>query len=185
MISKKITFGSILASTITSVMAFPFLPSSNVRNSKTFLGVAVDPTTVTNKEYQDICGAPFDDDILIKRLQATNYLYPKHVEVIEDIAPIAGAMVDDVVSIITIGNNYWFDVLTELFSQIFPPSTFYPNTYPYQLLETGEKSWQPQDFLPDMTQDGWEGEVKELREMAAQVPDDVLVVLIGDMVNEI
>lgn len=52
------------------------------------------------------------------------------------------------------------------------------------LLETGEKAWQPQDFLPDMTKDSWLDEVKEMREMAAGISDDVLVVLIGDMVTE-
>lgn len=52
------------------------------------------------------------------------------------------------------------------------------------LLETGEKSWQPQDYLPDMSKDTWYDEIKELREMAAYVPDDLLVVLIGDMVTE-
>ena len=35
-----------------------------------------------------------------------------------------------------------------------------------------------------MTQDSWYDEVKELREMANGIPDDVLVVLIGDMVTE-
>lgn len=53
-----------------------------------------------------------------------------------------------------------------------------------QLLETGEKAWQPQDFLPDLSKDGWEESVKEVREMAAMMPDDVLIVLIGDMVTE-
>lgn len=53
-----------------------------------------------------------------------------------------------------------------------------------QLLETGDKAWQPQDYLPDMTKDTWYDEVKEVREMAATVPDDLLVVLIGDMVTE-
>jgi hypothetical protein len=62
--------------------------------------VAVDPTVVTKKEFQDVCGAEFDTDSLQERLKATNFLYPKHVEVIEDIAPIAGAMVDEIVSVI-------------------------------------------------------------------------------------
>jgi len=53
-----------------------------------------------------------------------------------------------------------------------------------QLLETGDKAWQPQDYLPDLTKDSWYEEVKELREMAEGVPDEVLVVLIGDMVTE-
>lgn len=54
----------------------------------------------------------------------------------------------------------------------------------HQLLETGEKSWQPQDYLPDFAQPGWEDELKELRRMSAEVPDELLVVLIGDMVTE-
>ena len=61
--------------------------------------MAVDPTTVTKKDYQDICGVSFDENDLQRRLQATNFLYPKHVEVIEDIAPIADAMVDDIVRV--------------------------------------------------------------------------------------
>lgn len=52
------------------------------------------------------------------------------------------------------------------------------------LLECGEKAWQPQDYLPDLTKDSWLEEVTELREMAAEVSDEVLVVLIGDMVTE-
>jgi hypothetical protein len=60
--------------------------------------VAVDPTVVSKKEFQDICGVEFDDQTLEQRLKRTIYLYPKHVEVIEDIAPIADAMVDEIVS---------------------------------------------------------------------------------------
>jgi len=110
--------------------------------------VSVDPNTVTKKEYEDICGVSFDQGSLHERLKSTKYLYPKHVEVIEEIGPIAGEMVDSI------------------------------------LLETGEKAWQPQDYLPDLSQDGWEDEVKELRKMANEVPDDVMVVLVGDMVTE-
>lgn len=53
-----------------------------------------------------------------------------------------------------------------------------------QLLETGEKSWQPQDFLPDLTKDGWEDEVKELRKHASTLPDELIITLIGDMITE-
>lgn len=53
-----------------------------------------------------------------------------------------------------------------------------------QLLETGAPSWQPQDYLPDMTKDNWEESVRELRGAAAELPDELLVVLIGDMVTE-
>lgn len=66
---------------------------------------------------------------------------------------------------------------------LFASFSFSSRVY-VQLLETGEKAWQPQDFLPDLTQDGWEDQVKELREMAATIPDELLVVLIGDMVTE-
>lgn len=52
------------------------------------------------------------------------------------------------------------------------------------LLETGDKSWQPSDYLPDLSKETWLEELTEVREMAATVPDDVLVVLIGDMVTE-
>ena len=60
--------------------------------------VAVDPTLVTKKELDNIVGADFDKDSMHKRLQTNTYLYPKHVEVIEDIAPIAEKMVNEIVS---------------------------------------------------------------------------------------
>jgi hypothetical protein len=83
--------------------AFAFQPVSKTgacvsASSSTRLNVAVDPTVVTKKEFEDICGVAFDNDSLHQRLKSTNFLYPKHVEVIEDIAPIAGAMVDEIVS---------------------------------------------------------------------------------------
>jgi hypothetical protein len=68
------------------------------RVGSTLKMVAVDPSTVTNKEFEDICGVSFDGSTLAERLQRTNFLYPKHVEVVEDIAPVAGRMVDEIVS---------------------------------------------------------------------------------------
>jgi len=136
----------LLASAVSAAVAFQ--PSASLSRPGSALKVAVDPTTVTKKEYEDICGVSFDKESLEQRLQRTNYLYPKHVEVIDDIAPIAGAMVDEI------------------------------------LLETGEKAWQAQDFLPDLSKEGWEEEVKELRKMTETIPDELLVVLIGDMVTE-
>jgi acyl-[acyl-carrier-protein] desaturase len=53
-----------------------------------------------------------------------------------------------------------------------------------QLLETGEASWQPQDFLPDLSKEGWEEEVKELRKQSEGLSDEVLVTLIGDLITE-
>jgi acyl-[acyl-carrier-protein] desaturase len=52
------------------------------------------------------------------------------------------------------------------------------------LLKPVEESWQPSDFLPDLSGDGWHERVTELRTHAAALPDDVLVVLIGDMITE-
>lgn len=56
--------------------------------------------------------------------------------------------------------------------------------YNLQLLETGDKAWQPQDYLPDLSKDDYMEDIKSLREAAAGVPDDLFVVLVGDMVTE-
>lgn len=52
------------------------------------------------------------------------------------------------------------------------------------LLKPVDESWQPSDFLPDMTQENWKEEVMNFRKPAQELPDDVLVVLVGDMVTE-
>ena len=94
---NKMAFSAVLASAASSAGAFqlasPSLPTKTSLNM-----VAVDPSTVTKKDYEDICGVSFDDSVMQDRLQSTKFLYPKHVEVIEDIAPIAGEMVDSIVS---------------------------------------------------------------------------------------
>nr|2UW1_A Chain A, PLASTID DELTA4 MULTIFUNCTIONAL ACYL-ACYL CARRIER PROTEIN DESATURASE [Hedera helix] len=51
-------------------------------------------------------------------------------------------------------------------------------------LKSVEKSWQPQDYLPDPVSDGFEEQVRELRERAKEIPDDYFVVLVGDMITE-
>mmetsp|Transcript_11187 Transcript_11187/g.23178 ORF Transcript_11187/g.23178 Transcript_11187/m.23178 type:complete len:416 (+) Transcript_11187:207-1454(+) len=133
--------------TLANICAFQAQPTFS-RATATQLRVAADPSLVTKKEMDDITGADFDKDSTAKRFNADKFLYPKHVEVVTDIAPIADEMVTEI------------------------------------LLETGEKSWQPQDYLPDLSQDGWEDDVKELRAMAKELPDEVMVVLVGDMVTE-
>lgn len=143
------TLAAVLVATAGTAAAFQ--PTSLIRQRSrigTRLSATVDPDVVTTKEYEDICGVTFNDANLSQRLERTKYLYPKHVEAVEDIAHIADAMVDEI------------------------------------LLECGDKAWQPQDYLPDMSKEECMEEVKELREMAAGLPDDVLVVLIGDMVTE-
>ena len=52
------------------------------------------------------------------------------------------------------------------------------------LLKAVDESWQPSDFLPDMTKDSWQDDLKEIRERAKEMPDELLVVLVGDMVTE-
>ncbi|KAL3716032.1 hypothetical protein ACJRO7_007752 [Eucalyptus globulus] len=43
---------------------------------------------------------------------------------------------------------------------------------------------QPQDFLPDAKSDGFEEQVRELRERARDIPDDYFVALVGSMITE-
>ncbi len=51
-------------------------------------------------------------------------------------------------------------------------------------LKPVDKCWQPQDYLPDPSSEGFMDEVKELQERAAGLPDDYLVCLVGDMITE-
>jgi len=132
---------------ISSALAFT-PPISLTKTTGSQLNAITDPTTITKKEYDDICGDVFGEDEMLKRMANFEYLYPKHVEVIEDLEPIAAQMTDEI------------------------------------LLETGDASWQPQDFLPDMSSDQWMEEVQELRKAAAGIPDEVLIVLVGDMITE-
>lgn len=52
------------------------------------------------------------------------------------------------------------------------------------LLKNVSENWQPSDLLPDMTADGWREEIHALREQARAVPDDLLIVLVGNTVTE-
>lgn len=52
------------------------------------------------------------------------------------------------------------------------------------ILKPIEKSWQPQELLPNPDSDGFYEQVRELRSRAKEVPDDYFVVLVGDMVTE-
>eukprot|EP00985_Skeletonema_marinoi_P014137 scaffold7112_cov119-Skeletonema_marinoi.AAC.1 len=149
--TRTAALAAVLSSAASVVAAFtsPAVTSSATsKKSTTSIYSTVDPSVVTKKEYQDICGVDFDDRSMQDRLRKTSYLYPKHVEVIEDFEPVVNQMVDDI------------------------------------LLETGEKAWQPQDYLPDLAADDWLQQTKDLREAAEGIPDEVFVVLVGDMVTE-
>jgi acyl-[acyl-carrier-protein] desaturase len=52
------------------------------------------------------------------------------------------------------------------------------------LLRPVNECWQPSDFLPDMAHEDWSAQVELVRRGAAALPDDLLVVLVGDMVTE-
>jgi len=52
------------------------------------------------------------------------------------------------------------------------------------LLKPIDQSWQPSDFLPDMKSENWKDDLSEIRKRAKEIPDDLLVVLVGDMVTE-
>ncbi|APW60086.1 acyl-ACP desaturase [Paludisphaera borealis] len=52
------------------------------------------------------------------------------------------------------------------------------------LLAPVESAWQPTDFLPDFSAEDWYDQLKAFREGALCVPDDLLVVLVGNMITE-
>ena len=52
------------------------------------------------------------------------------------------------------------------------------------LLAGVEHAWQPADFLPDLAAEDWLERLERFREPAKALPDDVLVVLVGNMVTE-
>lgn len=52
------------------------------------------------------------------------------------------------------------------------------------LLTPVEQAWQPTDFLPDLTRDDWSERLARFRAMSRQVPSELLVVLVGNMITE-
>ena len=100
--TQQIAAAVLVASCAYSVLGFA-PPSSHVRSGiNTALNVAVDPMTVTTKEYNEICGTVLTEDEMLQKYDQTPHLYTKHVEVVEDLAPLAGEMVDKIVSL-------WFE----------------------------------------------------------------------------
>lgn len=53
-----------------------------------------------------------------------------------------------------------------------------------QFLVPVEKIWQPTDYLPDSEKETFFEDVKELRELAKELPYDFWVVLVGDTITE-
>lgn len=52
------------------------------------------------------------------------------------------------------------------------------------LLAPIDRAWQPSDYLPDLEGENWRDQVDDFRRAAQAIPDDLLVVLVGDMVTE-
>ena len=52
------------------------------------------------------------------------------------------------------------------------------------LLKEVPDSWQPSDVLPDMVTESWHEGIRQLRDQSRGVPDEVLVVLVGNTVTE-
>lgn len=58
------------------------------------------------------------------------------------------------------------------------------DTFVDDYLVPAEKIWQPSDLLPDSQNENFFEEVKELREIAKDLPYDFWVVLVGDTITE-
>jgi acyl-[acyl-carrier-protein] desaturase len=52
------------------------------------------------------------------------------------------------------------------------------------LLLPVDQIWQPTDYLPDFSAENWVEQVTEFRKSAQLIPDDILVVLVGNMITE-
>jgi acyl-[acyl-carrier-protein] desaturase len=52
------------------------------------------------------------------------------------------------------------------------------------LLAGVDQAWQPTDFLPDLTAEDWPQRLGEFRASAATLPNELLVILVGNMVTE-
>ncbi|KAJ8649716.1 hypothetical protein MRB53_002739 [Persea americana] len=52
------------------------------------------------------------------------------------------------------------------------------------LLKPVEKSWQPQDFLPDPCSEDFYDQSREIKQRASDIPDEYFVCLVGHMITE-
>jgi acyl-[acyl-carrier-protein] desaturase len=52
------------------------------------------------------------------------------------------------------------------------------------LLSPIDEAWQPSDYLPDLSTDDWAERLRQFRQPAEQLDDELLVVLVADMITE-
>lgn len=98
--TQAVALGSIVLASVVATTA-AFAPTSFVQRAATSsaLNVAVDPTVITKKEYDDIVGDVIPEDQMMAMWEKDSpFLYHKHVDVIRDLEPLAGEMVDEIVS---------------------------------------------------------------------------------------
>jgi acyl-[acyl-carrier-protein] desaturase len=53
-----------------------------------------------------------------------------------------------------------------------------------QMLRPADTAWQPSDLLPDLAREDWRDQLEGVHQSARAIPDDLLVVLVGDTVTE-
>mmetsp|Transcript_23592 Transcript_23592/g.57817 ORF Transcript_23592/g.57817 Transcript_23592/m.57817 type:complete len:402 (+) Transcript_23592:359-1564(+) len=53
-----------------------------------------------------------------------------------------------------------------------------------KLLKPTDTNWQPQDYLPDPSSPDFFDQIKEIQNRSGKIPDEHLVVLVGDMITE-
>jgi acyl-[acyl-carrier-protein] desaturase len=81
-----------------------------------------------------------------------------------------------------VGNNTLFQLPSRL--EVIKSMEGFVKDHIGSLLVPVEQSWQPSDFMPDLTKDSWVEDISAVREKARALPDELLVVLVGDMVTE-
>ncbi|PON77654.1 Fatty acid desaturase, type [Parasponia andersonii] len=69
-------------------------------------------------------------------------------------------------------------------AEIFESMENWANQNLLPLLKPAKECWQPQDFLPDPTSEGFHEQVQEIRARTREIPDEYYVVLVGDMITE-
>lgn len=74
--------------------------------------------------------------------------------------------------------------LTPAQTEIIQSMEPFVNEHLGTLLKPVGESWQPTDWLPDLAAENWREQLDAFRERARELPDEVLVILVGDMITE-
>jgi len=74
--------------------------------------------------------------------------------------------------------------LTAKRAEVIADMNDFAETELLKLLKDTSTNWQPQDFLPDPSSPDFLDEVKEIQSRSANISDEHMVVLVGDMITE-